>query len=208
MSEYFDADYYCNGLATGKSNYCDYKWLPDKTLPMVQSIKKYLDMETCSTVLDFGCSRGYMVKALRQIGMDAYGVDTSEWAIANCDPEVRGYVSTVFNGNVFDYIISKDTLEHIPFRELPNTVRYLLGQASISLFIVVPLTWHDGEDYICNRDEADPSHQIRWNLPTWLQFLQDMDGGFTINGSYHIPGVKDASMPFPQSCGFLTCKRI
>lgn len=205
---YFDEDYYLRGPSTGKSNYEDYKWLPEKTMPLVQAIQKYLRMASNSTVLDFGCSRGYVVKALRLIGMDAYGVDISKWAIENCDPDVKGFVSTDFNSLLYDYVVTKDTLEHIPYTELPKTVNFLLSKTVDSLFIVVPLTWKDGGDYIYKGDNSDPSHQIRWCLITWLEFLQDINQSFVINGSLFIPGIKPYAIPPYGSCGFITCKRL
>lgn len=206
--DYFDKDYYLNGPATGKSNYADYRWLEDRTILMVLSIAKYLGMEKGSTVLDFGCARGYTVKAFRHIGMDAYGVDTSKWAIENCDPDVKGYVSTDFNSLMYEYVIGKDVCEHIPYQELIRITRFLLSKTSKSLFLVVPLAWADGGEYAGPKDEKDPSHCIRWELLTWMEFLRDMDNGFTVNGSFYIPGVKDAAIQWPRSCGFLTAKRI
>lgn len=206
--DYFDKDYYLNGPATGKSNYADYRWLEDRTILMVLSIAKYLGMEKGSTVLDFGCARGYTVKAFRAIGMDAYGVDTSKWAIENCDPDVKGYVSTDFNSLMYEYVIGKDVCEHIPYQELIRITRFLLSKTSKSLFLVVPLAWSDGGEYAGPKDEKDPSHCIRWELLTWMEFLRDMDNGFTVNGSLFIPGVKDAALLWPRSCGFLTAKRI
>ena len=207
-NNWFDEDYYCNGLATGKSNYLDYRWLPDKTVPMAESIRDYLAMEPGSTVLDFGCSRGYLVKALRMIGMDAYGMDTSKWAITNCDVKVRGYVSNTFNSLAYDYVIGKDVAEHIPYVELQRIMKFLLSKTNKSLFLVVPLAWNDGGEYSCPRDEKDPSHAIRWTLASWIDFLRDQDNDFVTNGSFFIPGVKDAAIPWRRSCGFLTCKRI
>jgi hypothetical protein len=32
-SSYYDADYYLDGLNSGKSNYENYSWMPDLTLP-------------------------------------------------------------------------------------------------------------------------------------------------------------------------------
>lgn len=207
MSE-FDADYYLRGPETGKSNYTDYRWLEGRTILMALSIAKYLGMDEGSTVLDFGCARGYTVRAFREIGMDAYGMDTSKWAIENCDPEVKGYVSTDLNSLVYDYVISKDCFEHIPYQELVRIVRFLLSKTSQCLFAVVPLAWTDGGEYAGPRDEKDPSHCIRWELITWIEFLRDMDNKFTVNGSLYIPGVKDAATQWPRSCGFITARRI
>jgi len=41
-------------------------------------------------VLDIGCAKGFLVKDLLSIGIEAYGIDVSEYALKNCEPEVIG----------------------------------------------------------------------------------------------------------------------
>ena len=41
------------------------------------------------TVLDAGCAMGMVVEALRDRGVEAYGVDVSDYAIANARQDVR-----------------------------------------------------------------------------------------------------------------------
>ena len=38
-----------------------------------------MGMQPYDSVLDFGCARGYLVKALRKLAIMAYGYDISEW---------------------------------------------------------------------------------------------------------------------------------
>ena len=44
-----------------------------------------------STVLDAGCAMGMVVEALRDRGVEAFGVDLSEYAIENVRPDVRPF---------------------------------------------------------------------------------------------------------------------
>jgi len=117
--ETFGEDYYLNGIEAGISNYVDYRWLPELTIPMAKSFIEIFGIKKENTVLDFGCSRAYFVKALREHGVFAYGVDVSKWAIENCHEDVKAFVSNdlyVYH-NPYEYIFSKDVLEHIPTRE-------------------------------------------------------------------------------------------
>ncbi len=41
------------------------------------------------TVLDAGCAKGILVEALVERGVDAYGIDISDHAIATASPAVR-----------------------------------------------------------------------------------------------------------------------
>jgi ubiquinone/menaquinone biosynthesis C-methylase UbiE len=40
--------------------------------------------------LDIGCAKGFLVKDLIALDIDAYGIDVSEYALMNCEPEVVG----------------------------------------------------------------------------------------------------------------------
>src|SRR5438128_1045512 len=44
-----------------------------------------------ASVLDAGCATGFLVEALRQRGVAAFGVDVSEYAIRNVHPTIRPY---------------------------------------------------------------------------------------------------------------------
>ena len=43
------------------------------------------------TVLDAGCAMGYLVAALRDRGVEAYGIDISEYAISRAREDIRPY---------------------------------------------------------------------------------------------------------------------
>jgi hypothetical protein len=72
------------------------------------------------TVLEVGCATGILVKVLRQWGFEAWGVDLSEWAIANAEEEAKPYVQVgnvnklPFGDRNFDLVIGLDILEHVP----------------------------------------------------------------------------------------------
>ena len=46
----------------------------------------------CSRALDVGCARGYLVEALRELGVDAHGCDVSRYAVEHAAPGALGYV--------------------------------------------------------------------------------------------------------------------
>jgi SAM-dependent methyltransferase len=208
-SEFYDAEYYLTGPTSGKSNYVDYSWKPDLTLPMADWLKRVLHIKDGDTVLDFGCARGYLVKALRMRGVNAFGYDSSEWAIQNCDEGVKGYVSNALPDERFDHIIAKDVFEHIRIGDLTPILATLVEAMRKSMLIIVPLIGEDG-DYLRHEDRSDPSHAIRWGLQDWLDFAHRWFGyqsDLIIAGSWHYPGLKPASSEVPKSCGFIQFTR-
>lgn len=206
----FDADYYLRGVQSGKSAYAEpYVWRADLTLPFARHLQWYLRLKNDDVILDYGASRGYLVKALRMNGLNARGMDISEWAVANCDPAVKDHMSTELTTGsmIYDWVIAKDTLEHIEHTELRTLIPKLGESVRKGIFIVVPLTAYTSGEYLRPQDEADPTHQIRFTLPDWLLFLTDLLPEFNVSGSYHIHGIKPASIEKRQSCGFFTCTR-
>jgi len=206
----YSEDYYLNGPASGLSNYENYHWLPDRTLPMALQLKWMLGIRSDDSVLDYGCARGYLVKALRMQGIQAHGYDLSEWAIANCDEGVKGFVSTTINTSpmAWDHIIAKDVFEHIPVDHLTDLVGQLLRACRKQLYIIVPLAVTRGGTYNCPVDEQDSTHVIRWTLPDWIEFLQRFDKNFVVSGGYEAPVVKPNCFKYPKSYGFLTVRRV
>lgn len=70
------------------------------------------------TVLDAGCAWGFLVERLRARGVEAWGIDISEYAIQNVSPEIRDYCSvgsiTMPFSRKYDLIVSIEVLEHMP----------------------------------------------------------------------------------------------
>ncbi len=49
--EFYDRDYYERGLASGKSNYDNYRWIPELTFPMAMTIIDVLGIRRGDRVL-------------------------------------------------------------------------------------------------------------------------------------------------------------
>lgn len=209
METPFTEDYYCNGKSKGLSNYENYRWLPDLTLPFARHLQWHLGLKPEDIILDHGASRGFLVKALRMNGLNARGMDISEWAVANCDPAVKEHMSNelVVGSMIYDWVIAKDVWEHIPVEKLQSLVPELGKSVRKGIFIVVPLTGYTNGKYVREEDEMDSTHVVRFTLDDWLLFLTDLLPEFNVNGSYCIHGIKPASVQKRQSCGFFTCTR-
>lgn len=206
----YDQDYFMRGKETGKSLYSCYRWLPELTVPMAAAIVGHCRISTAHTILDFGCARGYTVKALRELGYNAYGYDVSEWAIANCDPDVRDFVTDKPHKSEparlmdVDWIIAKDVLEHV--HHVSYSIPELMRAARVGLLVVVPLSVRDGDRYVVPEYDQDITHIHRWSLSTWAEAF--MRPGWSVEARYRLPGVKDNYAQFEFGNGFITARRI
>ena len=72
-------------------------------------------------VLDVGCARGYLVHIFRELGVDCWGIDLSEYALSSAPEEVQKYLLKVdidheelpFESGIFDLITCLDVVEHL-----------------------------------------------------------------------------------------------
>jgi GT2 family glycosyltransferase len=81
------------------------------------------------SVLDAGCAWGFLVEKLRKIGIQAWGVDVSDYAIQNVAPEVKpfcwcGSITRPFPQK-FDLIVCIEVLEHLPKSEAEVAIENL-----------------------------------------------------------------------------------
>jgi len=69
-------------------------------------------------VLDAGCAKGFLVQQLRARGVEAFGIDISEYAISEVDDEVQDHclVASLTNPieGFYDLVTCFDVLEHMP----------------------------------------------------------------------------------------------
>jgi SAM-dependent methyltransferase len=176
LKDTFNREYFEDGVRHRVSAYENYKWMPERTIREASSLINNIQFER---VLDFGCAKGFMVHALRLLGKDAHGVDVSEYAVSNCHPKVKDYLTVIesvedIKGG-WDLIVAKDVLEHIPKEELPNVLSALRRRCKY-LFIGVPLG--DGVRYRIREYEMDITHVVREPEEWWLTTI--VDSGFKI----------------------------
>ncbi len=193
----YDADYYERGPVLGISGYMNFSWMPELTLRMAHKFIQVLPIGQGEKVLDIGCAKGFLVKALRILDVEAYGVDVSEYAMKHVDGEVRDFCwqsrgcdDPTFFRNQYDWLIAKDVMEHMTEEEL----RTLLGRARGAgrhLFAAVPLASDDEcGKYIIPEYDRDVTHVIRKSLG-WWKTLFESEGWHVDRASHQFPGCKE-----------------
>lgn len=108
--EYFDGnrDYGYGGY------YYDGRWKP-----VAKDIKKFFKLKNNDKLLDVGCAKGFLVNDLIDVGIDAYGLEISKYAIKKSLKKTYGRIhlgnatSLPFPDNSFDCIISINTIHNL-----------------------------------------------------------------------------------------------
>ncbi len=95
-----------------------------------------------TTVLDAGCAMGFLVEALRQRGVETWGVDVSEYAISQVHESVSEYCQVGSLADPlprrYDLIVSIEVLEHIPPAEANAAVANLCAATDRILLSTTP----------------------------------------------------------------------
>lgn len=99
------------------------------------------------TVLDAGCAMGFLVEGLRARGVEAWGVDISQYAIAQVHESIRAYC---WEGSIldpfprqYDLIVCIEVLEHLPPGQAEKAIANLCSHTSDILFSSTPFDYKE-----------------------------------------------------------------
>jgi SAM-dependent methyltransferase len=100
-----------------------------------------------TSVLDAGCAMGFLVEALRDRSVEAYGVDVSDYAIANVRPDIRSHC---WRGSLtdplprrYDLIVCLEVLEHLSPADGERAVENLCAHTDDIIFSSTPTEYKD-----------------------------------------------------------------
>jgi len=125
-----------------------------------QAAKWVAQFNFTGTLLDIGCAKGFHVQDLRELGVDAWGVDVSPYAIGEADPVVAPYLSVAdirthidtYANKQWDVIFSARFLGCLAESELPSIItgmnrkskqqiHIIDEQPNPTFYIARPLSW-------------------------------------------------------------------
>jgi len=142
MSEMlYNADYYKDGCGMNYSQ--EEYWMQFFGVIAEKIIQDFHP----KTVLDAGCAWGYLVAALRDRGVEAYGVDISEYAISQVREDIQDYcrVVNLRDGILpkefpakFDFVTNVEILEHLKEPDSLEALKNLCSYSDRILFSSSP----------------------------------------------------------------------
>jgi len=112
-------------------------------VPVARDIVDHFSLKPGDRVLDIGCAKGFLVKDLLSEGMDAYGLDISEYALMNCEPETIGRIhlgsgdSLPFPDNSFDCVLSLNTIHNFSRERAITAMREIQRLSGGKAFVQV-----------------------------------------------------------------------
>jgi ubiquinone/menaquinone biosynthesis C-methylase UbiE len=100
-------------------------------IPVAKDFVRHFNLKPGDRVLDVGCAKGFLVKDLMKVcpGLEAFGLDISEYALLRCEPEVVGRLHLgsadrmPFPDGSFSAVISINTVHNFERKDAIRAVR-------------------------------------------------------------------------------------
>jgi SAM-dependent methyltransferase len=144
-SSLYDEYYYSHNC--GRPYKRDESWLSF----FDQIAKRLIEQSEPKTVLDAGCAWGFLVEGFRNRGVDAFGIDISEYAIQNVYPAIREYcrvgsITEPFPSR-YDLITCIEVLEHMPQAEAEKALENLCAHTDEVIFSSTPFDYKEATHF-------------------------------------------------------------
>jgi ubiquinone/menaquinone biosynthesis C-methylase UbiE len=129
-----------------------------------------------SRCLEIGCATGPIVRHLNDLGVEAYGVDVSEWAVSNrlhSNVLLAGAEKLPFANAHFDLVFSSHSLEHIPDTSIAAAFDEMdrVASPNATQFHLHPIVGTYPYDYerslVIANLKKDPTHSVLETLEWW-----------------------------------------
>jgi 2-polyprenyl-3-methyl-5-hydroxy-6-metoxy-1,4-benzoquinol methylase len=137
-------------------------------------------------VLDAGCAKGFLVESLRDRGIDAFGIDVSEYAVGEVRPDIRAYcrVSSLITplSERYDLITCIEVLEHMTEEEGRRAIANICKSTNDVLFSSTP------------DDFDEPTHVNVRPRTYWVQRFAE--AGFSLDAGFDARAIAPHAMRF------------
>ena len=110
---------------------------------VAQKIINHYSLNENSKILDVGCAKGFLVNEFNILGMDAYGIDISKYALSKAEGSFKNKLSIGnakninFPDNYFDLVISFNTIHNLPYTDCLLSIKEIIRTSKKYKFIQV-----------------------------------------------------------------------
>ncbi len=141
--------------------------------------------------LDVGCAMGFLVEALVDRGVDAYGIDISDYAIdqVRADVRPRCHVGSALEpfGRRFDLISCIEVIEHMPAADAESVVQNICAHTDDVIFASTPIDYREETHVNVNPPEhwaelfarfgfhRDLTYELTYLAPWAMRFRRSRD---------------------------------
>lgn len=141
IAKQYGAEYFDGPREYGYGGYrYDGRWIP-----VARDIVDHFRLRPGQRILDIGCAKGFLVKDLMQVcpGLEAFGLDISDYALMHCEPEVVGRLHLgrcdhlPFPDGSFDTVVSINTIHNCDRAGVIRTLREIERVARGRAFVQV-----------------------------------------------------------------------
>jgi len=125
-------------------------------------------------VLDAGCGMGFLIKWLREYGVEAYGFDISSYAVKHVSDEpyltpgkvdIRPYLLQAelgkplpYKDDTFDLVTSLDVFEHLTVEQAIRGIQELERVTSRYIFMIITVHDESSAEVLPRGAKGDPTH--------------------------------------------------
>jgi len=178
--------------------------------------REYFENPNLSGYIDgyqYEIYKAYLVKSFLDLGINAYGVDISAYAINNSLPEVRSRLKLCdieqeklpFNDDSFDVVIMTEVIEHLKKIDFAmEEIKRVLKQNGI-----VYLTTPTPKEAVMLPNHSDPTHINVHDVDFWREFFKECGFDCEILPYIKSPEAKDViEMLNPEKNRFFKVKWV
>ena len=142
--------------------YGGYRYIPGRWEPVARLMARHYRLSPGDRILDIGCGKGFLLHDLSLVrpGLELYGLDISEYALAQAKPEVRDRLtlgsatSLPWPDGHFDLVYSITTLHNLHNYDLENALREMERVGRRHKYLCV-------ESY---RNETEKANLLYWQV--------------------------------------------
>lgn len=154
-----------------------------ETLKKVQFLTRRGDFDKAKTALDIGCSFGFFVQGMRELGINAYGCDVSKEALEKAPKNLKKYLSEMdvkdlkFEDDAFELVTVFDLLEHLYVEEFMKAISEISRIASELIIISSPVIGWRAEPWLTDltyHDRNLQEHVSTYPWDFWVRRFTDL----------------------------------